>query len=281
MTWERMMVVTSRGEFEVFAKGNGEALCVTHIYSEFNQSGDYFAEAFTETNRVYLVNLREAGNSEKAQRPYELSMLESVFDLEAIRIALGVEQWGFAGHSTGGMLGVVYGIYFSAHLRYMVIAGAAAREYMTFSKDCIYNHEHPQFSRMQELIENLKSPEATERQKQQWKIERIKLSLADPNNYDIYFSSPITKKMSAIRMNFFNRELQLFDTTRKLQLITTPTLVMCGRHDVQCPLIYSQEMAELIPGAQLAIFENSNHYPFLEEKPRFHQVYKDYIDGLT
>lgn len=281
MTWERMMVVTSRGEFEVFAKGNGEALCVTHIYSEFNQSGDYFAEAFTESNRVYLVNLREAGNSEKAQHPYELSMLESVFDLEAIRTALDVEQWGFAGHSTGGMLGVVYGIYFSAHLRYMVIAGAAAREYMTFSKDCIYNHEHPQFSRMQELIENLKSPEATERQKQQWKIERIKLSLADPDNYDIYFSSPITKKMSAIRMDFFNRELQLFDTTRKLHLIATPTLIMCGRHDVQCPLIYSQEMAELIPGAQLAIFENSNHYPFLEEKPRFHQVYKDYIDGLT
>ncbi|WP_404335193.1 alpha/beta fold hydrolase [Planococcus rifietoensis] len=281
MTWERMMVVTSRGEFEVFAKGNGEALCVTHIYSEFNQSGDYFAEAFTETNRVYLVNLREVGNSEKAQRPYELSMLESVFDLEAIRIALGVEQWGFAGHSTGGMLGVVYGIYFSAHLRYMVIAGAAAREYMTFSKDCIYNHEHPQFSRMQELIENLKSPEATERQKQQWKIERIKLSLADPDNYDIYFSSPITKKMSAIRMDFFNRELQLFDTTRKLHLIATPTLIMCGRHDVQCPLMYSQEMADLIPGAQLAIFDNSNHYPFLEEKTRFHQVYKDYINGLT
>lgn len=281
MTWERMMVSTSRGEFEVFAKGIGEPLCVTHLYSEFNATGDYFAEAFTEVNRVYLVNLREAGNSEKAQHPYELSMLESVFDLEAIRTALDVEQWGFAGHSTGGMLGVVYGIYFSAHLRYMVIAGAAAREYMTFSKDCIYNHEHPQFLRMQELIENLKSPEATERQKQQWKIERIKLSLADPNNYDIYFSSPITKKMSAIRMDFFNRELQLFDTTRKLHLIATPTLIMCGRHDVQCPLIYSQEMAELIPGAQLAIFENSNHYPFLEEKPQFQQVYEDYIDGLT
>lgn len=275
------MVSTSRGEFEVFAKGIGEPLCVTHLYSEFNETGDYFAEAFTETNRVYLVNLREAGNSEKAQHPYELSMLESVFDLEAIRTALGLEQWGFVGHSTGGMLAVVYGIYFSAHLRYMVIAGAAAREYMTFSKDCIYNHAHPRFSRMQELIENLKSTEATERQKQQWKIERTKLSLANPDNYESYFSSPITKKMSAIRIDFFSRELQLFDVTRKLHLIATPTLIMCGRHDVQCPLMYSQEMAELIPGAQLAIFDNSNHYPFLEEKTRFHQVYKDYIDGLT
>lgn len=281
MAWERMMVFTTRGEFEVFAKGIGEPLCVTHLYSEFNETGDYFAETFTKTNRVYLINLREAGNSVKAQHPYELSMLESVFDLEAIRTALRFEQWGFAGHSTGGMLGVVYGIYFSAHLRYLVIAGAAAREYMTFSKDCIYNPEHPQFLQMQELIENLKSPEATDRQKQQWKVERTKLSLADPDHYERYFSQPITKKLSAIRLDFFSRELHLFDVTRKLQLIATPSLIMCGRHDVQCPIVYSQEMAELIREAQLAIFENSNHYPFLEEKTQFLQIYKEYIDGLT
>ncbi|MGM0896471.1 MAG: alpha/beta fold hydrolase [Bacillota bacterium] len=281
MGWERTMVATSRGEFEVFVKGSGDPVCVTHLYSEFNATGDYFAEAFTETNRVYLVNLREAGSSEKAQHPYELSMLESVFDLEAVRTALGFGQWGFAGHSTGGMIGVVYGIYFSAHLRFLVIAGAAAREYMTFSKDCIYNPEHPRFSRMQELIENLKSVDATEQQNQEWKIERTKLSLADPGNYEVYFSRPITKKMSAIRMNFFNRELQLFDVTRKLPLITAPALIICGRHDVQCPLIYSQEMAEAIPGAQLSIFDDSNHYPFLEEENLFRQVYEDYINGLA
>lgn len=281
MTWEHKMVATSRGEFEVFAKGVGDPLCVTHLYSEFNETGDYFAEAFTETNRVYLVNLRESGNSEKAQHPYELSMLESVYDLEAIRTALGFERWGFAGHSTGGMLGIVYGIYFSAHLHSLVIAGAAAREYMTFSKDCIYNPEHPQFLRMQELIENLKSPEATDRQKQQWKVERTKLSLANPDHYESYFSRPVTKKLSVVRMDFFNRELQLFDVTRKLHLIAAPTLIICGRQDVQCPIVYSQEMAELIPGAQLAVFENSNHYPFLEEKTQFHQIYKEHLDGLT
>ncbi len=281
MVWEHMMVSTSRGEFEVFAKGTGEPVCVTHLYSEFNETGDYFADTFTETHRVYLVNLREAGNSAKAHYPYELSMLESVFDLEAVRTGLGVEQWGFAGHSTGGMLGIVYGVYFSSHLRFLVVVGAAAREYITFSEDCIYNPEHPHFFRMQELIENLKSTEATEQQKQEWKIERTKLSLTSPNNYEHYFSNQVIKKMSAIRMNFFNRELQLFDLTRKLKLITTPTLIMCGRQDVKCPLLYSQEMAELIPRAQLAVFDNSNHYPFLEEKTIFYQMFKDYIEELA
>ncbi|MEY9975188.1 hypothetical protein ABH968_000130 [Lysinibacillus sp. RC79] len=92
--WKQEFVETSRGRFEIFTKGIGEPLCVTHFYSEFNETGDYFAETFVSTNKVILVNLREAGNSEKATQPYELSLLESVFDLEAIRESLGFNKWG-------------------------------------------------------------------------------------------------------------------------------------------------------------------------------------------
>ena len=107
--WKQQLIETTRGTFEVFRKGHGAPLCVTHHYSVFNVSGDYFADTFTAHNEVFLINLRECGCSEKAHQPYELSLLETVFDLESIRAALCFEQWGFAGHSTGGMIGLVYG----------------------------------------------------------------------------------------------------------------------------------------------------------------------------
>lgn len=66
-SWDRILLNTSRGTFEIFVKGEGEPLCVTHHYSEFNETGDYFAETFTNSHKVYLVNLREAGKSEKLQ----------------------------------------------------------------------------------------------------------------------------------------------------------------------------------------------------------------------
>ncbi|MGA9226341.1 MAG: alpha/beta hydrolase, partial [Mesobacillus sp.] len=110
--WVQQIINTKRGEFEIFIKGSGEPVCVTHHYSEFNSSGDYFAETFTEMNKVILVNLREAGQSAKAEEPYQLSMIEAVLDLESIREALCLPSWNFAGHSTGGMLGVLYGIHF-------------------------------------------------------------------------------------------------------------------------------------------------------------------------
>lgn len=280
MKWNQKMITTARGEFEVFTKGDGAPLCVTHHYSEFNETGDSFADAFTETNQVFLINLREAGNSAKAVQPYQLSILETVLDLEAIREVLGFDKWGFAGHSTGGMLGVVYAVYFSEKLCFNVIVGAAAREYMTFSKDCIYNEQHPQFEKMQELMEKLKQPGLSAGEKSSLKIQRTKWSLANPDKYDDYFAADIRKELSAVRLNFFSRELHVFDVTRKLGLITAPTLIMCGKHDVQCPLKYSVEMNELIPGSTLAVFNASNHYPFLEEAERFSEAYRSFVEQL-
>ncbi|MBX0358501.1 alpha/beta fold hydrolase [Halobacillus sp. Nhm2S1] len=278
MSWKQTMVETARGTFEVFEKGQESPLAVTHLYSEFNVTGDYFAEAFVESHTVYLINLKECGRTDKASSPHELTMLESVLDLEAIRKALGFECWSFAGHSTGGMLAVVYGIYFSESLETLVIANAAAREYMTFSEDCIYNEAHPEFDHMQSLIEQLKNQDLSEERRRELTVERTKLSLWKPQHYEHYFNRPIVKKMSAVRMNFFARELHTFDVTRKLGLITVKTLVISGKHDVQCPPSYSEEIVESVPGAIHLRFHQSNHYPHLEEEQKFNQVIRAHFD---
>ncbi|MGE7837567.1 alpha/beta fold hydrolase [Viridibacillus arvi] len=268
-SWDRILLNTSRGTFEIFVKGEGEPLCVTHHYSEFNETGDYFAETFTNSHKVYLVNLREAGKSEKATEHFQLSMLESIFDLEEIRESLKFEKWGFAGHSTGGMLGIIYGIYFSNSLLFNVIVGSAAREYMTFSENCIYNSQHPQFERMQDLTIKLQRSDLSIENRKELTVERTKLSLFNSSRYQELFSLNIHKKISGTRMNYFNREVQVYDVTRKLVLISTPTIIMCGKYDVQCPIEYSLELNELIPNSKLIVFNRSNHYPFLEEANMF------------
>jgi proline iminopeptidase len=274
--WVHKIIETPRGKFEIFIKGEGLPVCVTHLYSSFNKSGDYFADTLTETNKVILVNLREAGNSEKAHEPYQLSMLEALFDLEAIREDLGYDKWTFAGHSTGGMIGVLYGIYFSKSLHKLLIVGAAARDY-TESANCIYNEEHENFAYMQKLIEDLKSKDISESKRKNLAERRTKLSLKKPKKFYNYFSKPINKKLCAERLNFFNRELILFDVTKKLHHITCKTLILCGRHDVQCPVEYSEEMNEGIAKSSIVIFEDSNHYPFLEEEENFKETVESFL----
>ncbi|WP_181350383.1 alpha/beta fold hydrolase [Thalassobacillus sp. CUG 92003] len=277
--WERKMIATNRGDFEVFCAGSGPSICVTHHYSAFNETGDLFAQALLENHSVFLVNLREAGYSDKASEPYQLSMIEAVFDLEAIRSALHIPKWSFAGHSTGGMIGLLYGIHYSRSLHSVILVGTAARKYNS-SPSCIYHEDHPNFGYMQELIEQLKSPSLTSEQRYTLTKARTQLSLHSPEKYDDYFSPTVHKTMSRIRMDFFVRELFTYDVTNQLENITVPTLIACGRHDVQCPVAYSYEMHQHIPHSKLYIFENSNHYPFLEESDTFHQMLNDFTPAL-
>ncbi|KZD36958.1 alpha/beta hydrolase [Bacillus cereus] len=266
--WKQQMIHTKRGTFELFTKGSGEPLCITHHYSQFNKTGDYFADVFTSTHLVFLINLRDAGNSAKTNSEHELSMIETIHDLEAIKEALQFSTWHFAGHSTGGMLGILYAITYPKSLQSLVVVGAAASNY-TETPFCIYHPEHPQFHYMQQLIENLKSPHLTNEERKELSTKRTNLSLYKPENYNSYFDKPITKIMSASRMNAFNKEYPLFDLREYLPSINTKTLIMCGRHDVQCPIQYSIELHEGIRNSIFVPFEDSNHYPFLEEAAQF------------
>ncbi|CAM3935556.1 alpha/beta fold hydrolase [Bacillus paranthracis] len=277
--WKQQMVNTKRGTFELFTKGSGEPLCITHHYSQFNETGDYFADVFTSTHRVLLINLRDAGNSAKANSEKELSMIETIHDLEAIREALQLPIWHFAGHSTGGMLGLLYAITYPKSLQSLVVVGAAASNY-TETPFCIYHPEHPQFHYMQQLIENLKSPHLTNEERKELSTERTKLSLYKRENYNSCFDKPIKTTMSASRMNAFAHEYPSFDLREHLPSIKTKTIIMCGRHDVQCPIQYSIEMHEGIGNSIFVTFEESNHYPFLEEAAQFISTTQEFYKSL-
>ena len=133
---------------------------------------------------------------------------------------------------------------------------------------------------MQELIEILKRNDIPSEMRKELQIERTKLSLHEPDKYNNYFSKKISKEISSIRLNYFNRELQVYDVTKKLPFIQTPTLIICGRYDVQCPIMYSVELEESIPNSKLVIMEKSNHYPFLEEAQFFNREYHLFFRDL-
>jgi proline iminopeptidase len=64
-------------------------------------------------------------------------MEETVEDLEAVRKALGFVTWDFAGHSTGGMLGLMYSVTHPKSLSSLIVVGAAASKDYAGHPDCI------------------------------------------------------------------------------------------------------------------------------------------------
>jgi L-proline amide hydrolase len=73
--------------------------------------------------------------------------------------------------------------------------------------------------------------------------------------------------------------LKNWDITDRLHEITTPTLLISGRHDEATPHIVEQIHAR-IPGAQWEIFEESSHVPHVEETEAFLERVEAFLETV-
>jgi len=73
--------------------------------------------------------------------------------------------------------------------------------------------------------------------------------------------------------------LKTWDITARLHEITTPTLLVSGRHDEATPLIVG-EIHKRIPGAEWAVFEDSSHMPHVEEPEAFLETVERFLGAL-
>jgi proline iminopeptidase len=80
---------------------------------------------------------------------------------------------------------------------------------------------------------------------------------------------PGDHRRSPPRRDDWFKTVRKVDYKERLPELQVPTLLCVGRHDPQTPVPCSQELADGIPRTRLVIFEQSGHFPFLEEPDRF------------
>ncbi|MFJ7404637.1 MULTISPECIES: alpha/beta fold hydrolase [unclassified Lysinibacillus] len=273
--WTQYMIETPRGNFEYFKTGNGEPICITHQYTEFNSKGNIFAAPFTKHYTVYLINLRGCGNSSDTTSTDDYSFMNSVKDLEAIRISLGLSQWSFAGHSAGGMLGLIYAIANPNSLQKIIVGGLSASSKYMSHPDSIYCKNNPNNSRLLEILNLLKDPSKTLEERRALNKEWNQMSIYKKEDYDNIMSRPNSGKAVNKRLDYFiSTELKNYDITDSLKEIEIPSFIYCGRFDTQCPLVFSEEIAMAINNSSLTIFDKSSHNPFVEEEEVFNNFVK-------
>ncbi|NHM29927.1 alpha/beta fold hydrolase [Neobacillus terrae] len=275
--WKKSVIQTPRGIFELFTQGHGEPICVTHLYSEFNELGNYFADTLVNDFKVYLVNLKEAGNSCKAKTDKELSMKETVKDLESIREALGFKKWNFAGHSTGGMLGLVYSFVYPDSLTKLLVGGATATNKYMEHEGSMYSPNSPLNKQLKSIFSILQSSTSTSEERKNASRQWTSMSLYKPEKWDEYFSKPSSGRVIQKRLDYYSyKELPDYDIISELREVKLPTFIYCGKYDTQCPLIFSEEINSILKNSRLYVFESSNHSPFLEEKQKFACMISDF-----
>lgn len=267
--FDREVLKTERGTFEIFKKGNGNPLAFTHLYSEFNTLGNTMSQMLAEHYTVYIINLRGAGSSDGANEAYTYSMDDAIHDMEAIRTALKIDTWTFSGHSTGGFLALEYAVMYPESLDKIIAGGlCASYEYM-HHPDSIYCSENPNNPRMKKIFSELRNPDIPRKERVKLSKEWLMMSLYKEESYYKVLNKKESGRTLMEKVDYFTSELKSYDVREQLKSSPVKAFIYCGRHDAQCPHVFSEEAAELMPNASLTTFEYSNHIPDIEEEEKF------------
>lgn len=274
--WEQKLIKTPRGTFEYFVKGNGQPLAITHFSMAFNENGNWFANPFTEHYQVFLINVRGAGNSDVIEADEQMDLEEIILDLEAIREALHFPKWAFAGHSIGGMIALKYAVLKQKSLLKCICGCSTASKAYASHPNSIYCTENKNFNRIIEIMESLNNPNTPQVIRKELDFEWAMMSFTSEEKLKNALTIPNSGRTVGRALDYFRKvAVKSYDLRKELPTIHIDTYVFGGKYDAQCPIEFSYEIANLIPTAELTIFKQSNHNPFVEEEEAFRDFVKE------
>jgi proline iminopeptidase len=210
--------------------------------------------------------------------PQALTLERLAQDVEGLRRALGYERVHVLGHSFGGFVALLYALTYPTRVGRLILVGTGA--------------SHRVQSTSTDVLPQRVSPAVLAARSHLWSgtidgtIQndddlRVAFERALPAYYFQPRLCPTTLPAMTFRIAprraILIREVPRYDVEHRLREIAIPTLVAVGRHDFITPLTESELLASGIRNADLRVFENSGHMPFIEETERFCDVVDDLL----
>jgi proline iminopeptidase len=242
--------------------------------------GDHsgFKPAFSPlAERMQLIYVDHRGQGRSARGPKESYTLDNnVEDLEALRQYLGLDKVVVIGVSYGGMVALAYASRYPESVSHLVaIVTSPSYRFLERAKAILAERGTDEQRAMGDILW-AGAFEDEEQLKQYYAVMGPLYSLKHDPEKAAESRARGIRSVDAINQGF-GGFLRTYDVTGDLHKVTAPTLVIGGRHDWICPPELSEEIARLIPHADLRIFENSSHSVAADE----HDLLMDVIKGFV
>lgn len=279
--WRPMRVRLDGVELFYEVMGEGTTLLLMHgglglDHTAFRPWLDPLAE------RYRLVFYDHRGNG-RSSRPESLGGVTHdtwVADADALRRHLGIERLVVLGHSYGGYLALEYALRHPRRVAGLVLCSTAGRA-LPFD-GALARAERTgtprQVERLRRLLGEGVADDAAFRD---LFTDLLPLYFRTPEPEAIRRILAETRFSAAALSHAFAECYPSFDVLARLSRIEAPALVLSGRHDwVFAPEESAEPLRAGIPDARLVVFEESGHYPFIEEQGAFLSALGDWLEGL-
>lgn len=264
-------VTTSDGvdiAYRVHGPRHGEPVLALQGLGADSRGWTFQRRALAARHRLVLVDNRGVGRSGRPPGPYDLEQMAT--DALAVLDDLGIERAHVMGASMGGVLTQVIGVRHPERVLSLTLACTACRH-------------HPW--RIQ-LLERWRAVALEEgmagvsRVGARWLIgTRTRLRLRSL----IDLVAPVALNVPAESfVSQIDAILALSDEVRhELAGVEVPTLVLVGSQDVLTPLGDAEEIAELVPGAELAVLRGGAHGFMVEQAGTFNRTVLEFLERAS
>jgi proline iminopeptidase len=267
--------------------GEGPPLVMLHGGPGMADYLEPVAALLEDIATVYRYDQRGGGRSVGGP-PFDVAT--AVADLDAVRVAWGVERWTVFGHSWGASLALAYAVAHPERTRgliYVSGTGVDPAWHEAYRAGRLARLDADQQRRWQELRQLRQT--ATGAELETIEREYVELSaitdLAEksraPQLAAWLCSSgfPVNQEVNRLLGQDANRVIESSDFAARVGRLNVPALVLHGALDPR-PARYAAQVATLIQGATLVILPSVGHYPRFEDPEAFTQAVRTFLTQL-
>jgi proline iminopeptidase len=246
-------------------------------------SADYFGDlaGLDEVATIIWLDPRGTGGSTAPEDPAAYKLTDYAADIEALCGGLGLDQVALLGFSHGGMVAMRHAIDHPQRLARLILLDTApaldeaAGVRIAAAMD--RRQGEPWYPEVRRLID----ADETAPDDAQATAELLQIMPMYFHRWDAVAQAFIGSLDGSV---FHSRvgpswaeEQPVMDLRPELRNIRTPTLVVVGEDDFICDVSAAHEMADGIPGAELAVIAEAGHFPWVEQPEAFRRVVDEFL----
>lgn len=227
----------------------GAGAPVVFLHGPFGQEWSGFLDDLATHYRVY------APAHPGAAAPEDLQKLDSLWDLmlyyDDVFASLRLDRVDLIGHSFGGMVAAEFAATFPHRVRKLVLIDA-----LGLWRDDAPVGDHvmvPPETQVGLLYHDATRPE-------------IAAGLALPDDPDERRAAIVHRFSAVASTSHFIWPIPERGLAKRLRRVKAETLVLWGKQDTLTPLVYAEEFASRIRGAQVHLIEGAGHVPQVEQR---------------
>ena len=263
-----MSYLTTRAglRLRITDRGRGDRpIVLVHGWKMSHRVFDHAILRLSRDERVVAFDLRGMGESDKPDGRYDFDELAS--DLGFVIEELGLDDVTLVGWSMGCTVSLAYLRGGGRGVGRLVLVNGPIR--LARTEDDSFP-----WSMTEEVLEGYFSAIERDWPTQERAFTVDSLHRPDPDLVDVIFAitqqSPLDVVLKVVR------EQAKLDYRDFLPQIEVPVLALYGAHDPYYPIALAEWIAAQCPNGEYVVFDESAHFPFIEEKDRFADVIREF-----